>query len=152
MNRDEIVDLLTAVAVGDHRTVGQTDVDLWHAVLNDIPKDAAIVALVEHRREQPGVWLEAGHIYQRVRAQARDRMAREPLPQHRPDEEPEHYPGDAKAAPDIPDYPAHWNTYERTAAYWYALRLKALPRTTAGWQAIAEQLHEHLEDRTRESR
>jgi hypothetical protein len=54
----------------------------------------------------------------------------------------EHYPGDANAAPDMAEYPREWTSDQRLAAYWHALRLHALPRTTAGWEAVAKQLAE----------
>jgi hypothetical protein len=81
MNRNDIIDVLTAVAAGDRRTVGQADVDMWSAVVSDdtrVTKDEALVAVVEHFRECPGVWLEPGHVVQRVRAARRDRLEREP--------------------------------------------------------------------------
>jgi ferric-dicitrate binding protein FerR (iron transport regulator) len=117
-----------------------------------------VQAFYDHPAEHA---IQIGDLIRNARIAKRDRLDRDgpaeppsrastPTAAHT--HEPEHYPGDAKAAPDIPDYPDHWNAYQRTAAYWYALSIKALPRTTAGWQAIAEQLNEHLEERTRESR
>lgn len=78
MNRDEMVDVLTAIAVGDRRTVGRTDVDFWWTVIGDLPKDLALRAVREHFRERPGVWLEPGHIMERVRAIRREELEREP--------------------------------------------------------------------------
>lgn len=78
MNRDEMVDVLTAIAVGDRRTVGRTDVDFWWTVIGDLPKDLALQAVRGHFRERPGVWLEPGHINERVRAIKRDQLEREP--------------------------------------------------------------------------
>ncbi len=77
MNRNEIIDILTAVQIGDHRTIGQGDIDFWAAIIGEVPKDDAMKAVIDHRREQPGVWLEPGHIYQRVRAIRRDMLERE---------------------------------------------------------------------------
>jgi hypothetical protein len=79
MNRAELIDILNAVQVGDHRSIGQVDVDFWAAVIGDLPKDDALRAVIDHRREEPGVWLEPGHIYQRVRAIRQDRFERQPL-------------------------------------------------------------------------
>jgi hypothetical protein len=78
MNRDEVIDVLTAVAAADRRTVGHADVDVWQAVIGDIPKDFALQAVRDHLREQPGVWLEPGHVYQRSRVFMRDQLEREP--------------------------------------------------------------------------
>src|SRR6476620_11382432 len=82
MNRDDVIDVLTAVAAADRRTVGEADVDVWQAVIGDLPKDLALQAVRDHLREKPGVWLEPGHIYERVRAIRRDQLEREP-DQHR---------------------------------------------------------------------
>jgi hypothetical protein len=73
-----VIDVLTAVAAADRRTVGNADVDVWHAVIGDLPKDLALRAVRDHLREKPGVWLEPGHIYERVRAIRRDQLEREP--------------------------------------------------------------------------
>jgi hypothetical protein len=50
------------------------------------------------------------------------------------------HPGDALAAPDLPDYPADWDSKRRVAVYWYAMSLRAIPSKTRGWQALADQL------------
>ena len=78
MNRNDVIDVLTAVAAANRRTVGEGDVDVWQAVIGDLPKDDALQAVRDHLREQPGVWLEPGHVYQRARTLVRDRLEREP--------------------------------------------------------------------------
>ena len=78
MNRDEVIDDLTAVAANDRRTVGDADVVVWQGVIGDLPADLALKAVVAHIRERPGVWLEPGHVYQRAREMMRDELAREP--------------------------------------------------------------------------
>lgn len=78
MTRDDVIDVLTVVAAGDRRTVGQADVDVWFAVIGDLDKDLALRAVRDHLRECPGVWLEPGHVYQRARAIRRDQLEREP--------------------------------------------------------------------------
>ncbi len=60
----------------DRRTVGEGDVAIWHEIIGKLPKDLARQAVIDHAREQPGVWLEPGHIHQRVRAIQRDRYER----------------------------------------------------------------------------
>ena len=78
MNRNDILDVLTLIAAYDHRTVGEADVIAWKETIGELPREPALKAVTEFRREQPGEWLEAGHIYQRVRAKIRDDLAREP--------------------------------------------------------------------------
>lgn len=77
MTKNDVVDVLTAVAVGDRRTVGKNDVALWFRVIGELPKDLAMQAVVDHFTECPGVWLEPGHIVARVRAIRRDMYERE---------------------------------------------------------------------------
>ena len=78
MTREDVIDVLSTIAVGDRRTVGRTDVEFWFTVLGDLPKDAALEAVAKHFREKPGVWLEPGHIVERVKAMRRDELEREP--------------------------------------------------------------------------
>lgn len=77
MTKNDVVDVLTAIAVGDRRTVGKTDVELWNRIIGDLPKDLAMQAVVDHFADCPGVWLEPGHVKQRVRAIRRDIADRE---------------------------------------------------------------------------
>lgn len=78
MNKSDIVDVLSFVAAGDRRTVGDADVEMWFLVMGDVPKDFALHAVIAHRRENPGQWLEPGHIVQRWKDRRRDQLAREP--------------------------------------------------------------------------
>lgn len=78
MNRNDVIDVLTAVAAASHRTVGNADVDIWEGIIGDLQKDSSLRAVRDHLREKPGVWLEPGHIYERVRAYRRDQLEREP--------------------------------------------------------------------------
>lgn len=78
MNRNDVIDVLTAVAAADRRTVGQADVNVWQEVIGDVPFDFALRAVRDHLRESPGIWLEPGHVYQRARAMMRDELEREP--------------------------------------------------------------------------
>jgi len=101
MNRNDVIDVLSAVAANDRRTVGNADVAVWQGVIGDLPVDLAFKAVVAHIRECPGVWLEPGHVYQRVRAMMRDDLAREPDTSR----EARQAILDAKAAPDPPAPP-----------------------------------------------
>ena len=78
MNRSDVVDVLTAVAAGTGREIGEVDVQLWQSVMGDIPKQFALDAVLTHFRERPGVWLEPGHIVQRWKDYRRDQLSREP--------------------------------------------------------------------------
>ncbi|GJF17736.1 hypothetical protein NGTWS0302_16930 [Mycolicibacterium cyprinidarum] len=96
MNRNDVIDVLSAVAANDRRTVGEADVAVWLGVIGDLPVDFALKAVVQHIRECPGVWLEPGHVYQIARDMMRDEREREP-DAHR---EARQAALDAKAAPD----------------------------------------------------
>lgn len=76
MDRNDIVDLLAIVQSGDNRTVGEVDVGFWSGMLAPFEKDDCLDAILAHRRDQPGVWLEPGHVSGRVRAARRDRLDR----------------------------------------------------------------------------
>lgn len=78
MNRDDVIDVLTLIAAVDHRTVGEADVTAWGVIIGELPREFAIKAVTDHRREEPGTWLEPGHVYQRARAMVRDKLEHEP--------------------------------------------------------------------------
>ncbi|MCH9731658.1 MAG: hypothetical protein K0U84_18610 [Actinomycetia bacterium] len=78
MNRNDVIDVLTVVAAATRRTVGESDVDVWQAVIGDCDKHLALQAVRDHLRHKPGVWLEPGHVYEGARAIRRDQLAREP--------------------------------------------------------------------------
>ena len=71
MNRNELIDVLTAVGVAKSRAMGQTDVDIWGGIIGEFTYDEAIQAVTAHLKESPGVWLEPGHVYQRVMSERR---------------------------------------------------------------------------------
>jgi hypothetical protein len=79
VNRNDVIDVLSAIAAVDRRTVGESDVFMWHQIIGHLDKQLALRAVVDHFREQPGVWLEPGHIVAGVRAIKRDRYERETL-------------------------------------------------------------------------
>jgi len=78
MTRDDVIDVLTVVAAATRRTVGDADVTIWYGVIGGDDKQLALRAVRDHLAECPGVWLEPGHVHQRVRAAVRDRIEREP--------------------------------------------------------------------------
>ncbi len=77
MNHDEMVDVLSVVAAATRRTIGRADVEIWMGVCGDVPEDFARQAIRDHMRDNPGVWLEPGHIWQRWKAYRRDESGRE---------------------------------------------------------------------------
>jgi hypothetical protein len=77
VNRNDVIDVLSVVAAATRRSVGETDVDVWQAVIGDLSKDQCLLAVRDHLRERPGVWLEPGHIVERVKAKRRDELDRE---------------------------------------------------------------------------
>ena len=81
MNRNDLIDILTVIQVIDHRTIGEADIIAWGDLIGELPKDLALQAVRDHRREQPGVWLEPGHIVARVRAIRQDRYDRSDIHQ-----------------------------------------------------------------------
>ncbi len=86
MNRDDVIDVLTAVHAADHRTIGEGDIALWAAAFevcgHTIDKADAIAAVVRHALDPFAPYLKPGHIVAGAREIARDRMLRE-TPEHR---------------------------------------------------------------------
>lgn len=78
MNRNDVIDVLTVVAAATRRTVGNADVDIWQEIIGDLDKARCLKAVRDHLADAPGVWLEPGHVRQRVRAAIRDELEREP--------------------------------------------------------------------------
>lgn len=79
MTLDQAVDLLTAAAMFDRRTVGTADAMAWHAVVGDLELDDAVAAVRAHYTET-SEWLMPAHVRNRVKIMRRDRLAREILP------------------------------------------------------------------------
>jgi hypothetical protein len=87
----ETLQLLRIVAAIDHRTVGETDVTLWHAMLGDIGLDDAQAAVIAYFRESRE-WLMPADVRARVMRMRSDRLAQVPSP--------------APRSPEIDDDPA----------------------------------------------
>lgn len=123
MDIEDVIDLLTIVAVGDKRTVGQSDAIQWHRIIGHLNRDECTEAIEAHRREQPGVWLEPGHILGRVKAKQRDRLDRMD-----PDDRAQaiaegyqfrdRYGVIDKSTGDVEDYPEAWTSEQRVSEYW----------------------------------
>lgn len=80
MKKSEVGQLLTAIATTDNRTIGMLDIDTWNAILPaDMPLDAALAAVVNHRRTSTE-WLMPKHIIDAVAAVRRERLTRAGTP------------------------------------------------------------------------
>ena len=102
-----MVELLTYVAAADRRTIGETDVEVWldAAVDGQWPSmEAAQRAVRVHRSEQPGKWLEPGHV-----TQVLARVRREASASYRP-------PMDRDIPHEVLNDPAAYQAHMRDAA------------------------------------
>lgn len=78
MNRNETVDLLSAVAAYDNRTVGDTDVHAWHQAIGDMDFTAAVEAVpVWFGTRTTDVWTKPHHIRSTAHDIRRTRVERE---------------------------------------------------------------------------
>ncbi len=81
MNRNEVIDVLTAVHADDHRTIGDGDIALWSTAFemcgHAIDKADAITAVVKHSLDPEAPYLKPGHVVALARDIAHDRMMRE---------------------------------------------------------------------------
>lgn len=81
MNRDDVIDVLSAVHASDHRTIGEGDIALWSAAFemcgHTIDKADALAAVVRHALDPTAPYLKPGHVVAGAREIARDRMLRE---------------------------------------------------------------------------
>ena len=63
MNRNETVDLLSAIAIYDNRTVGDSDVAAWHQAIGDMAFDDAIQAVpIWFGTRTTDTWTKPHHI------------------------------------------------------------------------------------------
>lgn len=143
------MEVMAVVAGCHHRTAPRMDdreaalvtAKLWADLFDGFDFTVAeLIAAVKSRAKMCPEAPEAADIIRVARAARTDRMARRAIPAgDEPNAERVTYPGDALAAPDQAEFPAEWDSDKRRVTYWYALRMRALPRTTAGWTALAEQ-------------
>lgn len=123
MDRDTILDLLALVAAADHRTVGEPDFLLWKATIGHLDVADCIDAIQAFRRDQPGSWLEPGHVLARVRMKTRDRLDRadpaleRPLMVGGPGARRDSFGILDKSASED-DWPRDWTPFQRLNAYW----------------------------------
>jgi hypothetical protein len=144
-------EILTVITACHHRTAPRMDdpeaaeatANLWAELLSGYDLTCAeYVAAVKSRAKGCSDAPEPADLIRVARAARQDSLWRDDEPDYHRDaaDQAEHvYPGDDKAAPDPPDYPSEWTTAQRLSAYWYALKLRAMPTTTKGWEAILAQ-------------
>lgn len=103
MTREQVAAVLAAVQLGDGRQTDRVVLDYWAGLISEVHPADALAAVTLHRREQPGVWLEPGHIISGARRarEAREREERMNRPA-------------IESQPIILDRAAH----EAEAAYW----------------------------------
>ena len=76
MNRNDVIDVLSVIAAGDRRTVGETDIALWLGTVGHLDKADAIAAVGKHFQTSEK-WLMPVHLIGLARDIAHDRMMRE---------------------------------------------------------------------------
>ena len=62
MNVTQTSALLAEVQVIDNRRVDEATLRYWHGLIGDLGYAEASEAVLMHRRERPGVYLEPGHV------------------------------------------------------------------------------------------
>jgi hypothetical protein len=93
MTSDEVWDLLELIASIDRRKVGLTDRQVWEGLIGDLSAADAQAAVIAHYRESRE-WIMPADVRTRVKAQRRDRLAREIVPA--PSPEPGRYRAELK--------------------------------------------------------
>lgn len=115
----------------------------WAEVVDqyDIDQSDLLAGVTAYYSTNPGGRvMQVADLVRHARAIRCERDERTSLPEIEPRRPAEHFPGDAKAAKDPADYPKGWTAEQRSSAYWYAINMRAVPHSTAGWVAIAKQL------------
>lgn len=82
MNRQETAQVLTKIQLGDNRQVDRLVLEYWVESIGELDYEDAQAAVLMHRRERPGVWLEPGHVVAGARRarEAREREERKRRP------------------------------------------------------------------------
>ena len=150
----DALELMTIVAACHQRTAPRVDdpevaiatASVWMELLNEFDfTEAELIAAVKSRAKFCTEAPEVADIIRVARSRRNEGFAKKDgLSPAAPTDQ--RFSGDAKADEAAP-YPTEWDSETRLANYWYALRLHALPRTTAGWIAIKEQREEEIRRR-----
>ena len=77
MNITETSALLAMVAANDRRTIGETDIEIWHDALADLTFEDCRAAVRAHIRDGDG-WLMPAHVRRAVKAIRAARLATAP--------------------------------------------------------------------------
>lgn len=89
MNITETTALLAVIAASDRRTVGETDVELWHDALSDLNFEDCRNAVRQHIRNRTD-WMLPAHVRQGAKLARRERL--EAAERFTPDADPEDVP------------------------------------------------------------
>lgn len=150
----DALELMAVVAACHPRTAPRVDdreaaiatATIWVELLDEYDfTKPELIAAVKTRAKSCSDAPEVADIIRVARLTRNDHLARTVNITPR-DEQPPHYPGDAKAAQEAP-YPPDWDSDKRLSTYWYAIRMHAIPRSTKGWEALAEQREREAERR-----
>lgn len=79
MTLEETVDLLTAAAAFDRRTVGETDAVAWHAAVGDLRFEDCRAAVIAHYTKTTD-WLMPAHVRELVREIRGERIRASEIP------------------------------------------------------------------------
>jgi hypothetical protein len=141
VDRNDIIDLLAIVKSVDNRTVEDYDIQVWLEMLVRFDKDDCLDAIMAHRAQQPGAWLEPGHVVQRVKAKINDRLERQD-----PDERGwAHEPSNSwDKGVDGDEYPVSWTSEERLAAYWGKIESRRGPVVSSARHSAMEHIRSVL--------
>jgi hypothetical protein len=152
----DALEVMAVVAACHHRTAPRMDdpeaalviAKHWSELLDGydftVPE---LVKAVKVRAKVCPEAPEAADIIRNARQARSELMARAAAPVADTDNWDGHYPGDDKAAADMASFPDDWDSGQRRSAYWYAVRMHAMPKTTAGWKALAAQLQSQRDER-----
>jgi hypothetical protein len=125
MTIEETIDLLTAAAAFDRRTVGRADAAAWHAAVGDLRFADCEAAVVAHYTETTD-WLMPAHVRERVREIRAERLKRTEIP---------------PPPPELLDNPVAYGAALRAAAVAIADGRDPAPAV----QAVARQARRELE-------
>jgi hypothetical protein len=82
MTIDELKQVVAKIQLGDSRQVDRLVLEYWWELIGDLHFADSLQAVNFHRLEQPGVWLEPGHVKAGARRarDIRERADRRALP------------------------------------------------------------------------
>lgn len=147
MDRNDVCDLLAVVQAVDARQIEDYDIDVWFEMIGRFDKDDCLQAIMDFRAQEPGVWLEPGHVVRRVKVMINDRYERD-----EPDNRAQYtqsYGGvrldrygyvDKSDPDDDVVYPSDWSSEQRLQATWN--KINALRNRRPGWDVPEDEQRE----------